>query len=164
MIVAGVDLDKKYTMEEVLEMAKSGRYKGIVLKGYVCQANDDGLVGFVPWTESSLFRSEHGRTVREDFSAEAEQMRVDVEREHPITRSTALTKRDRIWLRLLRAYNRDGFIPDDVMTTALGDSWSAGDPINAELLKTVAAHFAALGESANKEADAHRSTRAHMTA
>ena len=57
-IIDGIDIERSYTTEEIIDMYHKGRLKPIALVGYCTRANDDGTIGFIPFWESTLFRSE----------------------------------------------------------------------------------------------------------
>lgn len=156
MIVNGIDITKKYSIQEVTEMYMSGKYRDVVLHGYVARADNTGLIGFAPVAQSSLARSEAGKLIHRDWDAEA--MRQDVEREHPIVRTSPLAKTERMQRRI-----QASGITEEVGRAVLGAAWKAGHALTAEDAKAVAAHFLGLGENTNKEADSHRITRAHKT-
>lgn len=161
MIVAGIDVDRRYSLDELLEMNRTGRYRDVVLHGYVCRATDDGMIQFVPWHESSLARMEAEQPVKQDFSADVEQMKEDVEREHPITRRTPQQRKDAVARRMA---NGVPHFNESVVAQVMADSWKKGAPVTGDQIEAVAAILMQRAENENRAADAKRVTRKHMTA
>src|SRR5437867_1683314 len=87
--VGGVDIHKKYTIHEVMDMWYAGKLRPIGLNGYLPRASSDGICEFVPWWKTDAFSQEqNGMRV---FASEDDvfgQMKADVEHEHPIVRRT----------------------------------------------------------------------------
>jgi hypothetical protein len=164
-VIAGIDIDRKYPAEEIISMYHKGLLKPIALEGYVVRADADMMIGFVPWHESTLARAEAGRAVNVDFTEEAEQMREDVERTHPIVRTSPQEKQARVAMRILGEVHRSGSIglSDEQVSEIAGEFWKEGDTVSGETIRAVAAHFLSKAEQSNKEADGHRVTRQHKT-
>lgn len=163
MIVAGVDISRTYSVEEIMSMYHKGLLKPIALKGYVTRADANGQIGFVPWHESTLARSEAGKKAAVTF--DVDEMREGVEAEHPITRRTPQERVAAVALRILAEVKRSGghgLTPQEV-NQIVGETWAVGDPVTGEQVRALAAHFLGVGEKTNKEADSHRVTRAHAT-
>lgn len=161
MIVAGVDISRKYSIEEVQAMYESGRYRGIVLEGWIVRADADGMIGFVPWYESTLSRMEEGKT--QTYASDGdftEEMRQDVEREHPIVRRTPQQRKDAMASRLSKAQ----YVPDAIRTRVQEESFKRGTPLTGTDIEAAAAYLLNQAQNANREADSHRVTRAHPTA
>ncbi len=164
-VIAGIDIDRKYHTEEIIEMYHKGLLKPIALQGYVVRADSDSMIGFVPWHESTLARAEAGKAVTVDFAGEAEQMREDVERENPIVRTSPQEKQARVAMRILGEVHRSGNIglSDEQVSEIAGEFWKQGETVTGETVRAVAAHFLSKAEQTNKEADSHRVTRQHKT-
>lgn len=177
-IVAGVDLNRKYRIEEILEMHAKGMLRPIGVAGYIVRADADGMVGFVPASESTLFRMpgrntdtgewEDGTLKEYDTTADFERMREDVNREHPMVRRRAQEKRESLVQRLLLTAQQYGTIPgltDEQISTMIGEKWTTGvSVVTAEMLSRVSAYLLGQGEVQNKEHDRHRTTRDHALA
>lgn len=156
MIVAGIDITRKYHIEEILAMYHRGLLKPIALNGYGVRADADGMVGFVPWNETSMFRQETGTQVQANISGELSQMSEAVERDHPIVRTSPQAKQARVAKRLKG-------LPETVVQEVAGELWKQGTPVTGELVQAVASTFLEKAEKTNNEADSHRVTRLHKT-
>lgn len=167
-LVDGIDIDQKYPIEQILKWYHAGRLKKIQLVGYIVRADADGLVGFVPWTESTLFRSQNEGLSQYGLGTLAEDMRKDVERENPMVRRTAQQKKASMVRRLLETCQRYGTVPgmtDEQISAMIGERWQTGvSVVTAQMLERVSAHYLGVGETMNKEADSKRVTRAHPLA
>lgn len=166
-IVGGVDIDRKYPIEEILKMHAEGKLKPIAVDGYVVRADADGMVGFVPWTESTLFRMERGKTLVHQSDDFAEAMRQDVEREHPIVRRTPQERVAALMVRLMGTAAEVGGIPgltEAQINAITRMSWREGDPLPATAVQAVAAHFLGIAQNQNREEDRKKTTRQFPTA
>lgn len=159
MIVAGIDIERKYHIEEIISMYNRGLLKPIALVGYGVRADSDGMVGFVPWTETAMFRQEHGVKVREDITPDLEQMREEVERDHPIVRTTPQAKQARVAKRIAS----NPVLAESAVASVLEESWRRGQAVTGTDIQAAAAKLLTRAEQDNKEADSHRITRAHKT-
>lgn len=178
-VVEGVELTRGFTSEEIFEMKESGRLKKLAAAGYVGQASiESGLIHFVPFEESPYFRSDpvnlqpgvatpltNPMVIQHPGSLE--QRRKELEEKHPMFRTTPQEKVGRMMLRLMAEVKRTGTIPglsNEDIKAIVGESWRTGDPITADAVRAVAAHFLGLGEKHNREADSRRVTRKHPLA
>ena len=178
-VVAGVDLSRGFTPEEVFDFHNSGRLREIAEAGYVGQADvESGLVHFAPFHKSAFFRSDPvdlqvgavtGLTnpIVVPHPSTLEEKRKELEEKFPMLRTTPQQKVARLTLRLLSEVKRTGRITgmsDQDVSHIVGEAWKIGEPLTSEAVRRVAAHFLGLGEKTNKEADSHRVTRAHALA
>jgi hypothetical protein len=172
-IVAGIDIDRVYHKEEIIEMYKSGKLKDVTLVGYVSQANDDGTCQFVPWYKSERVLAKlqgvpFGKAVYTSEQDVFGDMRKNVEEQHPIVRRTPEQRVAAMMGRMLADAQRTGTIPglsDEKIREITGEYWKTGvSTVTQDMVRKVAAHYLGLGEATNKEADRHRSTRAHAKA
>lgn len=166
-VVAGVDIDRTYSPEEIFEMHDKGRLRPITLEGYCTRADEDGI-RFVPYYESTFFRMREGKPqqhVSHDF---APAMRAQLEADHPITRRTPQQRVASMVLRLLADAKQNGTIAglsEEQIRSITGELWKAGvTEVSTEMVRKVAAHFLFQAEKGNREADSHRVARAHPTA
>lgn len=161
-IVGGLDIDRVYTFDEIMELYTLGKLKPIALQGYVCRA-EGGMISFVPWYDSTRARLEAGQGTQVHLDVDA--MRADVEAEHPMTRRTPQERVASMMVRLMTEAKRNGTIAgltDAQISTITGEAWKTGETsITSEMVRRVAAHFLGMAQNRNREADAHRSTRAH---
>jgi hypothetical protein len=99
-----------------------------------------------------------------EFGVEAK--RKELERDHPISRSTPQEKVARLAMRLLAEAKRTGRVTglsDDEHASILGESWRVGSPLTGTDIEKLSQWFMQRAEIDNKEADAHRITSDHMT-
>lgn len=165
-IVAGIDIDRAYTGDEVLEMHRKGRLRDITLEGYCTRADADGTIKFVPYYESTWFRLDADKPVQSGTNL-AERMLADVEANHPIHRRTPQERVASMMLRLMAEYKRSGTLPGvpaDLIERVTGSAWREGEPLTAEDIRAVAAHYMGVGEKENRESDRKRVARHHATA
>ena len=167
-ILEGVDINRPFTAEEILELHASGRLRNLALKGYCTRADLlEGTLRFIPWYESSAFRQRTG-TQKEHISYDfVDAMREDVERNHPMKRRTPQEKVASMMLRLMAEVKKTGTITglsQEHIRSIAGESRKEGEPLPAEAIRKVAAHYLGRGEKENKEADSHRVTQAHALA
>lgn len=154
-IVAGIDVSRSYTGEEVIEMHNSGRLRDVTLEGYCSRVDADGTIRFVPFYESTWFRMDEEKpttAVSYDF---ADAMKRDVETNHPIVRRTPQQRVASMMLRLMTAYKQTGTlpgVPPELIRRVVGNSYREGEPLTAEVVRAVAAHYLGMGETDNKEA------------
>lgn len=164
--IGDIDTSRQYPIEELMQMFYDGKLTGGRMDGWVVQADaDTGMISFVPWWEGHMTRSSEGRLRSAEIDAEA--MRQDVEREHPMRRRTPQQRTAAMMVRLMGEAAKTGTIPGfspEQIRTIVGESWKAGEPLAAEDVKRVAAHFLGQAQAANREADSHRTTRAHQYA
>ena len=168
-VVNGVDLSRAYPAEDLMDMLRRGRLRGIVEAGYVPVGDSDTqTIKFVPWWDSHFQRSVEGRLRNIEWGYdEVEAERQNVEHEHPIRRRTPQQRTAAMMIRLMGEARRTGTVPglsQDQLQTIVGESWKKGEPLAAEDVQRVAAWFMARGEVDNREADSHRTTRVHQTA
>jgi hypothetical protein len=167
-IVAGVDIEQRFTPEEIVEMYKSGRLRQITNLGYCTQGDETGTLGFVPYYESNAFRVDNDvelRNFRTEF--DAEKMRQEIEDENPILRRTPQERAAAMTLRILAEMKKYGTvpgIPGEKLQQIIGEHWKVGQPVTEEAASRVAQYYLGMGEVDNKEADRHRVTRAHSRA
>lgn len=163
IFIDGVDITRTFSPKEIFDMHAKGTLRGVTLKGYCTQVGDDGI-RFVPWYESTRFRMDTDTTrvhVSKDF---VPYMQEKLESEHPMRRRTPQQKVAAMMLRLMAEVKRTGSIAgmtaEDIKHIT-GESWKQGEPMNAETVRKVAAHFLGIGEVDNKAADSRRTTRLH---
>lgn len=168
IIIDGIDIERVYTIHEIQDMYYRGYLSKAAVQGYVVQAREDGTVRFVPWYESHLARAEAGKLRQTDWSAELEQMKLDVEEEHPMARRTPQQRVASMLIRLMAEAKRSGgMLPgmsEEQIQAIVGKSWKEGMPLAQEDIRAVAAWFLSRGEKTNREADSKRSTRKHQYA
>ena len=168
MIINGIDISRRYTLDEIFEMNGKGLLKPISLQGYVVRADAEGMIGFVPWHQSTLARQEAGKPVTQNWDADLAKMREDVERENPMVRTSPHAKVARMITRLLGDAQRTGTIAglsDEQIRTITGEYWKTGETqVTEAMVRKVAAHFMQNAERQNRAADAKRVTRAHPLA
>ena len=167
IIIDGIDITRKYAIAEIMDMHAKGKLRPVGVAGYIVRADADGMVGFVPWTESTLYRAERDKLLVHESSDFAEVMRRDVEAEHPMVRRTPQQRVAAMLVRLMGTAQRTGTVPgltQEQISTITGAAWKEGDPLPADSVKAVAAHFLGIAEKQNREADSHRVTRKHALA
>ncbi len=158
-LVAGVNVDRVYTLGELLEMHAAGRYRNVVLNGYVCQTDVvDATIRLVPWEEST-FAMTKGDKPFPIVPYDREAMRQDVEREHPINKRTPQKKREAVANRM----KADPVLAEWVIRDIQAESWKRGQMVTGEDIEAAAAKMLSNAEVDNKEADSHRVTRQHKT-
>ena len=167
MIVDGIDISRKYHFSEIMDLHNKGRLRPVAVAGYIVRADADGMISFVPSSESTLFRAERGKLkqhVSHDF---VDTMREKLEHEHPIVRRRAQAKRISLVQRLMETAKQYGTIPgltDEQISAMIGEPWTTGvSVVTAEMLDRISAYLLVQGEATNKEADSKRVTKAHAT-
>lgn len=173
-MIAGVNVDQSYSVDEMLDMYERGYLRAILAHGgYVPRANGDGTISFAPWAETYLGNLEKTGMTRmyaqKDGGDWVEDARAQVEKDHPIVRRTPQTRVTSMALRLMaQAQRSGGMIPG--MTQAeirsiVGYAWTQGvTEITMDDMRKVAAKLMGVAEVDNREADSHRVTRLHPTA
>lgn len=182
MIVAGLDTNRRYTPDEVIAMKDSGKLREVTMRGWFFRFDvAKGSMELVHFTDPSANRQSPGSTGGRRLRAytvnfDAEQMKRDVEREHPIRKRTPqerlasmtnkLTQGERgqeaaakMMLDMLQGAgggNMDG-LDDDSVRAITGASWKKGDPIDGDTVRRVAARY--LGEAERRVAETARDTR-----
>jgi hypothetical protein len=180
LIVGDIDVSRRYALEEIMEMYYAGRLKAVADAGYIVRSDFDhpGQVLFVPASESTLFRMpghntdtgkwEDSKMKTHVFPNLAEDMRKDVEREHPMKRRSGQQKRLSLVKRLLASAKQYGTIPgltDEQISAMIGEKWKTGVSIVTEdMVARVSAYYLGQGEATNKAADSKRTTKAHPLA
>ena len=153
-IVAGIDVSRPYTGDEVLEMHSRGKLRDVTLEGYCTRVENDGTIRFIPYYESTWFRTEQDRTDHAvpDFR---QAMLDDLNANHPIIRRTPQERVASMMLRLMTAYKQTGTlpgVPPDLIKRIVGSAWREGEPLTDEVVRAVAAHYLGIGEVDNKQA------------
>lgn len=168
IIIDGIDISRKYTIEEIMSLYYRGRLRPVAVEGYIVRADADGMVGFVKAEESTLFRMERGKTLVHQSDDFVDAMAKDVEENHPMRRRGGQEKRYSLVKRLLRDAQTFGTIPgltDAQVSAMIGEKWVTGvSQVTQEMLDRVSIHYLGQGENANKAADAKRITRKHVNA
>jgi hypothetical protein len=163
--IDGIDIQRKFTSEEIFDLHRRGKLRSITLEGYVTRVDVlDDTISFVPFWESTKFRDEQGTMVLDEFGLE--EKRKELEEEHPISRSTPQEKVARFAMRLLAEAKRTGRITglsDDQHAAILGESWKSGTPLTGTDIEKLSQWFMSRAEVDNKEADSHRITSQHRT-
>lgn len=167
--VDGIDLTKEYPIHDIMDMFYGGKLRGVAQAGWVVQAvgEDTTMIRFVPWWESHLQRREEDRLRVHPEAINVDAMREDVEREHPMRRRTPQQRTAAMMVRLMSEAKKTGSVPGltpEQIRAIIGESWRQGEPLAAEDVQKVAAWFMSRGEVDNREADSHRTTRAHQFA
>lgn len=162
-IIAGVNIHRGYTPEEVFELHDKGLLRPITLEGYATRV-DEGKIWFVPWTESTAFRAEHGKLMQHDISPIFDKMAKDLEEEHPMFRRTPQERTTSMVMRLMATVKQTGGLPgisDADIKALVGNSWKDGSPITEDVVRALVAKLLNVAQNQNRAADAKRSTRAH---
>jgi hypothetical protein len=172
-VIAGVDIDRSYSIEEMLDMYERGYLKAILAHGgLVPRANGDGTIQFAAWDQTYLGNLEKTGATRfyaQDNGNWVEDARAEVEKDHPIVRRTPQERVTAMALRLLaQARASDGVIPgltEEEIRKIVGYAWTQGvTEITMDDMRKVAAKLMGVAEVDNREADSHRVTRLHPTA
>ncbi len=182
MIVDGLDTNRTYTADEVIAMRDSGKLREVTMRGWLFRWEPlKGGMKMVHFTDPTANRmapgSSGGRRLRSyTVEFDADQMRRDVEAEHPIRKRTPqerlasmtnkLTQGERgqeaaakMMMDMLSGAgggNMDG-LDDETVKSITGASWKAGDPIDGDTVRRVAARY--LGEAERKVAEQAADTR-----
>lgn len=168
VVVDGIDITRRYSIQEILDMHARGRLRPIGLQGWIVRADADGTVGFVPATESTLFRAERGQTMVHQSDDFVDHMRQEIEHEYPMVRRAAQEKRVSLVQRLLKTARVYGTIPgltDEQVSAMIGERWTTGvSVVTQQMLDRVSAHLLGQGERSNRESDRKRITRHHALA
>ena len=152
-IIGGIDVSRSYTGPEVIEMNASGRLRDVTLEGYCSRVDADGSIRFIPFYESTRFRMEEGQAKTQVSYDFADSMLDDVKSNHPIIRRTPQERVASMFLRLMTAYKQTGTlmgIPPELIKRVAGNAWREGEPLTAEVIRAVAAHYLGVGEVDNK--------------
>lgn len=175
----GVDIDRVYTIHEIIDMHDRGLLKGPALDGYVVRASGDKTIRFVHWTEPTVNRQTPGsqdpdgrtreglRTYVQTKGDWIEEGMAALEEAHPMVRRTPQQRMESMTARLMSEVAKTGSVTglsEDLVRSIAGESWKKGEPITAEAVRRVAAHFLGNAQVDNREADSHRTTRAHQFA
>ena len=165
-IIGGVDIERVYTSEEIIDMYHAGKLKPIAVEGYVVQANEDGTIKFIPFWESTLWRQEQGTPIQATSPISVDERRAQLEQAHPILRRTPQERVASMAIRIMAEAKRSGVtgLTDAQKKAILGESWIEGEPLSGEDIQRLSAWFMGRAEVDNREADSKRVTRAHMTA
>ena len=152
-IIGGIDVDRTYTGDEVLEMARTPHLRNVTLEGYCTRVEHDGTIRFVPFYESTWFREEQGTPIEQSRDLGAEMM-ADVNANHPIIRRTPQERVASMFLRLMTEYKRSGTLPGvdpALIKRVAGSAWIEGMPLTDEVIRSVAAHYLGVAEVDNKK-------------
>ena len=172
-VVAGIDIDKSYSIEEMLEMYERGYLREILkVRGLVPRANGDGTIQFAEWSETYLGNLEKTGMTRmyaQNNGSWVEDATAQVEKDHPIVRRTPQDRVTSMALRLMaQAKRSDGAIPglsQEEIRQIVGYAWTQGvTEITMDDMRKIAAKLMGVAEVDNREADSHRVTRLHPTA
>jgi hypothetical protein len=160
VIVNGVDLDKKYSADDLAELHKSGRLRGITLQGYFWRHEMDGMGGWVHFTDPTANRMTPGSTGGQRIRAfeipdPTPQMQADVANESPIRKRTPQERVASMMMRLMQ-----GGLTEDVVKTVVGESWKEGTPLDGETIRRVAAHYLGAAEREVERTARQSTTRA----
>jgi hypothetical protein len=182
MIVDGLDTTRTYSADEVIAMRDSGKLREVTMRGWLFRWEPlKGGMKMVHFTDPTANRQAPGSTGGRRLRAytvefDADQMRKDVERDHPIRKRTPqerlasmtnkLTQGERgqeaaakMMMDMLQGAgsgNMDG-LDDDAVKAITGASWKKGDPIDGDTVRRVAARY--LGEAERRVAETARDTR-----
>jgi len=163
-MVAGYDIDRDYKGEEIIRMYQTGALRGISLEGYVTQV-ENGTVRFIPWQQSYHFRDQTKTLKTATF--DGTKMLEEVEHDHPITRRTPQERTTAMVMRMMPTIQATGTLPGyttEQIRAIVGDYWKEGEPVTEDMVRKLCAYLLQQAQHTNREADSHRSARAHMTA
>ena len=171
MLVDGLDTNKKYTADEVIAMRDSGKLRAVTLKGWFFRFDMDGMkmVHVTDPTANRLGEPGGGRRTF-TFDDPTDRIRAGVEADSPIVKRTpqerlaAMTSKlaggetgqeaaAQMLLGMLAGKNAGsiGGLTEDQVRSITGKSWAAGDPLDGETVRRVAAQY--LGEAEKKVAE-----------
>jgi len=153
-IVAGINVDRVWTGDEILDLHAKGKLRDVALQGYCTRADADGTLRFVPFYESTWFRSDEQKMVTQSVDI-GTAMKADLDANHPIIRRTPQDRVASMFLRLLTTYKQTGSlagVPTEVIKKIAGNAWREGQPLTDEVIRGVAAHYLGIGEVDNKAA------------
>ncbi len=182
MIVDGLDTTKSYSADEVLAMKDDGRLRNVTMKGWFFRfdlaKNAMTMVHVTDPTANRMAPGSTGGRRRRGFvvADPLPNMKEAVEREHPIVKRTpqerlaAMTSKmmqgergqdgaARMLIDMLSGHgggNMDAMTEDQVKQIT-GVSWKEGDPIDADVVRRVAARY--LGQAERKVAEQASDTR-----
>lgn len=161
-IVNGIDISRAFTADEVADLYHSGRLGDVSLAGYVAQATyEDGAVimRFVHWTKANaLTPGENSGGLRDFVVPEFETaLQESVKRDSPIRKRAPQERLASMMVSLMSEANSEGIngLTEEFVRSIVGEAWKRGEPIPAEAVRRVAAHY--LGGA---EQDALREARA----
>lgn len=172
-IIEGVDIGKKMSADEVATLHRSGKLRGITLRGFVWRHEFDGMGSWVHFTDPTANRIAPGsdggqRTRAFSMPDPLPNMRAQVDAESPIVKRTpqerlaSLTNKltrgqsgqdaaASMMIQMLSGTQSHGSMTDEQVKAITGSSWKAGDPVDAETVRRVAAHY--LGTAEQKVAE-----------
>ncbi len=168
MIIDGLDTNRTYTADEVVEMQKSGKLRLATLRGWFFRWDmlQDGMrmVHFTDPTANRMTPDSYGGQGKRVFSFPdpTPQMKADVEADSPIVKRTpqerlaSMTAKlaggergqdaaAKMLLQLLSGNAGMDGLTDEQVKEITGKSWRGGDPLDAETVRAVAARY--LGEA-----------------
>lgn len=178
MIVDGLDTSRIYTADEVVAMREDGRLRGVTLKGWFFRWDIDKsgmkMVHVTDPTANRLGEPGGGRRVY-TVPDPTDDMRAAVNADSPIVKRTpqerlaSMTTKlmqgetgqegaAKMLLDMLAGRNAGSMagLTDEQVKAITGKSWKAGDPIDADTVRNVAARY--LGEAERKVAETARTT------
>lgn len=180
-IIAGVDIGKKMSADEVAVLHRSGKLRSVTLQGYVWRHEFDGMGSWVHFTDPTANRiapgSEGGQRTRAfSMPDPLPSMREQVDAESPIVKRTpqerlaSLTNKltggqsgqdaaASMMIQMLSGTRSHGSMTDEEVKAITGSSWKAGDPISAEAVRNVAAHYLGTAERKVAETASQTNTR-----
>lgn len=181
MIIDGLDTSRTYTADEVVEMARNGRLRSLTLKGWFFRSgiNKPGVMELVHFTDPTANRMTPGSPGRGlqrvwEFEDPLPDMKAAVNSESPIVKRTpqqrlaSLTTKlmngergqdaaAKMLLQMMAGTGAHDGLDDDAVKAITGASWKAGDPLDADTVRRVAARY--LGQAEKQVAEQAREAR-----
>ena len=176
MLVDGLDTSRTYTADEVVEMRKTGKLRDITLKGWFFRWEPlkDGMT-MVHFTDPTANRMTPGETGRRTYSIPdplpglQDEVKTDapIRRRTPQERLASMTAKlsggetgqeaaAQMLLNMLGGNGGMDGLTDEQVQSITGKSWAAGDPIDAETVRNVAARY--LGQAERRVAETAKNT------
>ena len=179
MIIEGIHIDRPqgFTPDEIVEIHRSGKLRGITLHGYLSRW-DGKTCRFVHWTDPTANRmtpdSEgFGKERRFTIPDPLPGMQTALQSESPIRKRTpqerlaSFTNKlmqgetgqeaaAKMLLGMLSGVGDVDGLSDEQVQKITGASWKKGDPLDGDTVRRVAAHY--LGQAERKVAEETRQT------
>ncbi len=176
MLVDGLDTSRTYTADEVVEMRKTGKLRGVTLKGWFFRWEPlkDGMtmVHFTDPTANRMAPGEPGQrayTIPDPLPGLQNEVAADapIRKRTPQERLASMTAKlmggetgqeaaAQMLLNMLGGNGGMDGLTDEQVQSITGKSWAAGDPIDAETVRNVAARY--LGQAERRVAETAKNT------
>lgn len=161
MIINGIDTDKVYSADEIVQMYNDGRLRDVALRGFVSRANADGTCQFIHWTKANRLTGDKDHkpgvyTPNFDMVAELEKGLPPIQKRTPQQRVASLI------LKILSAAGENEGklgLTDAQLKEILGESWKAGMPLTMQDARRIAAHFLSAAEVESKKQERSQSAK-----